>query len=138
MANPFDAAVKAAAASSDAIMAEPFTFTPMKRASNVSARDVRDETLPIAEHVLCVWGDPSARVGSGAVETVGVRAEKPGHASSRPFISLALSRLAGTRPQKGWIVLREQTGEKFRIAEVLPSHPGFVRCDLNFLKTETE
>jgi len=137
MANPFDAAVNAAAASSDAIMAEPFTFTPMKKPANVSARAVRDESLLIVEHVNCVWGEPSARVGSGAAETVGVRAEKPGHASSRPFISLRLS-LLPYRPQKGFIVLREATGEKYRVAEVLPSHPGFVRCDLNFLKTETD
>jgi hypothetical protein len=137
MPNPFDAAVKVAAASADAIMAEPFTFTPMKAAASVSARPVRDEALPVAVHVRCIWGEPSARVGSGPVEGVGLKAEKPGHASSRPFLSLALSGLP-YRPQKGFLVLREDTGERFRIAEVLPSHPGFVRCDLNYLKTETE
>ena len=137
MPNPFDAAVKAAAASSDAILAEPFTFTPMKLALNVSARPLRDEAIAIFQHVPCVFGEPSARMGSGAVETVGVRPEKPGHASSRPFISLALSRLGDRRPEKGWLILRENTGEKFKVAEVLPSHPGFVRCDLNYLDTET-
>lgn len=132
MPNPFDAAAKAAAASSDAVLAEPFTFRPMKRGANVNTRDLVDPALPVKTGVLCVFGEPSARVASGAVETVGVRAEKPGHASSRPFVSLALSRLP-YRPQKGFVIEREATGEKFRIAEVLPSTPGFVRCDLNFL-----
>lgn len=137
MGNPFDAAVKAAAASSDAILAEPFTFTPMKFANNVSARPVRDESLAIVERVPCVWGEPASRVGAGAARQIGVKTENPGHASSRPFISLALSRLP-YRPEKGFLVLREETGEKFRIAEVLPSTPGFVRCDLNQLKSETD
>jgi hypothetical protein len=36
--------------------------------------------------------------------------------------------------RKGDLVLREETGIAYRIFEVLPSTPGFVRLSLNFAK----
>ena len=134
MPSPFAAATQAAAAAVDAIMGETFTFRPMKRQADVSARPVIDPDRLVRSGVVAIFGEPSARLDSGAVRTPGVKPEHPGHATSRPFVSLSRSRLPYA-PEKDDIVIREATGVRYMIAEVLPSTPGFVRLDLNELRS---
>lgn len=135
MASPFDAAVKAAGLMHDRIMGETFEFHPMMHAnSDVNARAdlVADTSRAPVLNLVAVWGGPSARTGSGAVRTIGVQPELPGHASDRPFISLDLARLPyAAKP--GDKVLRVANGQWCKVAEVLPSQPGFARLDLNYI-----
>lgn len=102
--------------------------------SDVNARGAVavDATRAVVSNLLAVWGDPSARANSGAVRTVGVEAEEGGHASSRPFISLELSRLPYSAA-RGDRVKRIKTGQTYKVAEILPSQPGFARFDLNLI-----
>lgn len=135
MASPFDAAVKAAGAIHDRIMGETFEFHPMAVGNadvNSRAAITADPDRAIVLNLLAVWGNPSARTGSGAVRTIGVEPELPGHASDRPFISLDLSRLPYA-PKRGDKVKRLANGQSYKIAEVLPSQPGFARLDLNVI-----
>jgi hypothetical protein len=127
---PFAAAARAAANAHDRIMGETFEFRPMMLSADVNARPVVDPARAIVLDLLAVWGEPSARADSGPVRTPGVMPEKPGHASARPFLSLELARLPYA-PQRGDIVVRVATAARYRVAEILPSTPGFARLDLN-------
>lgn len=133
MSSPFAAAMKVAAATCDSVMGETFTFLPMKRTDDVDARAAADADRAIVEHVLGVWGEPTARVSSAAARQPGVKPEYPGHASARPFVSLDLVRLPWL-PRKGDRVVREETGDLYVIAERLPSAPGYARFDLNEIR----
>jgi hypothetical protein len=135
MANPFVAAAAAAAATHDRVMGETFTFQPMARAADVDAPMSVDTGRAVVTGLLAVYGEPSARDASGPVRTPGVNVGHPGHASARPFISLALSRLS-YRPRVGDRLTRDATGATYVIAEVLPSTPGFVRLDLNEIRAQ--
>jgi hypothetical protein len=129
MASPFAKATLAAAATHDAIMAEPFEVRPMKLAGDVNAPTVVDPDRAILT-IAATFGEYAARVLSGPFHQPGVQPERAGHASARPYISIRLSQLP-YRPRKGDQVFQVDTSALFRIAEVLPSTPGFVRCDLN-------
>jgi hypothetical protein len=59
-----------------------------------------------------------------------VQNERAGHSTARPYVSLDLARLP-YRPKQGDQLTQEDTGRRFRIHEVLPSTPGFVRITLN-------
>jgi hypothetical protein len=80
--------------------------------------------------VLCPFGEPAARAAAGPFAQVGVKPERAGHSTDRPYLSLDLSRLPW-RPRIGDHAVQEDTGRIFRIHEVLPSTPGFVRITLN-------
>ncbi len=130
MTSPFAAAAAAAAKAHDAVMGERFDYRPMKRATDVNAAPVIDPDRPVAEGVLMPFGEPSARADSGPVQTPGVTAQRPGHATVRPFVSLDLARLSYA-PRAGDVLVRLAGGQRYRVAEVLPSTPGFARLDLN-------
>lgn len=130
MTSPFDAAAASAAAAVDAVLGERFEYRPMRRSADVNARFAADPSRAVVTGLLAVFGEPSARADAGPVRTPGVEAERPGHATARPFLALALSRLPYA-PAVGDRVLRSATGVVYRVAEILPSHPGFVRLDLN-------
>lgn len=134
MPSPFAAATNAAAAAVDSYMGERFEYRPMKRAADVDARTSVDTGRVVVLDLLAMWGDPSARDMSAAAREPGVKPEYPGHASTRPYIALELSRLPYA-PVKGDIVVRKDTGDRFKVAEVLPSSPGFARLDLNEMRT---
>lgn len=130
MASPFDVAVAAAAATHDAIMAEAFDYRPFAAAADVNAVAQSDPGRAVVSGLLATWGDSAARVHGDAFREPGVKSERPGHASSRPFVSLDLARLP-YQPRVGDRIVRLKTGGIYRVAEVLPSSPGFVRLDLN-------
>jgi hypothetical protein len=130
MASPFERAIAAAAVTHDNIMAETFTFQPQKYQTDRNAPKVADPDRPVVAGVKCPYGDGASRAAAGPAHQVGVQPERPGHSTSRPFVSLDLTRLP-YRPRQGDLVLRELTQTLYRIFEVLPSTPGFVRCSLN-------
>ncbi|WP_316178098.1 MULTISPECIES: hypothetical protein [unclassified Bradyrhizobium] len=130
MPSPFARAVAAAAVTHDCIQGERFTFSPMKYDTDRNAPLISDQARAVVERVLCPFGESAARSGGGAFSQAGVKPERAGHSSDRPYVSLDLSRLAW-RPRTGDLVTQEATGRRFRIHEVLPSTPGFVRLTLN-------
>lgn len=133
MASPFARAFAAAAVTHDNLAGEAFTFLPQKFQTDRNAPMIGDVSRAIVAGVRAPFGDSAARAGAGPFHQVGVQPERPGHASSRPYISLDLSRLPYAA-RKGDLVLREETGITYRIFEVLPSTPGFVRLSLNLAK----
>lgn len=132
MPTPFDAATKAAASSVGRVMGEAFAYIPMTTPADRNARPTADPERAVVDAFTAVPGFPSARAESGPVRTPGVTAERPGHASTRPFISFPLARLPYAA-RKGDRVKRLATGELYQIAELLPSAPGHVRADLNLI-----
>lgn len=130
MASPFARAIAAAAVTHDNIMSETFTFQPQKYQTDRNAPLIPDTGRAVVEHVLCPFGEYAARAGAGAFAQVGVKPERAGHSTDRPYVSLQLSRLPW-RPRQGDIVTKEDDGRRFRVHEVLPSTPGFVRLTLN-------
>jgi hypothetical protein len=130
MASPFARAVAAAAVTHDRIQGELFTFAPMKYDTDRNAPLIPDQSRDVVPHVLCPFVESAARAGAGPFAQVGVQPERAAHSTVRPSVSLDLSRLPW-RPRSGDVVTRELTGNRFRIYEVLPSTPGFVRISLN-------
>ncbi|WP_316171266.1 hypothetical protein [Bradyrhizobium sp. SZCCHNRI1058] len=130
MPSPFARAVAAAAVTHDRIHGELFTFSPMKYQTDRNGPLITDTARAIVEHVLCPFGESAARAGARTFAQAGVKPERAGHSTDRPYVSLDLSRLAW-RPRIGDLVTQETTGRRFRIHEVLPSTPGFVRLTLN-------
>ena len=130
MASPLARAIAAAAVTHDNIMAETFEFRPQKYQTDRNAPRVDDPERPVKAGVKCPFGDSAARAGAGPFHQVGVQPERPGNSTARPYISLDLTRLP-YRPRLGDLVLREETQTLYRIFEVLPSTPGFVRLTLN-------
>lgn len=129
MASPFDRAFAAAAVTHDNLAGEGFEFRPQKFQTDRNAPTIVDPDRPVVAGVKCPYTDSAARIGAGPFRQVGVQPERAGHSSSRPNISLNLSRLP-YRPRKGDHVFREATQTLFLIYEVLPSTPGFVRISL--------
>jgi hypothetical protein len=130
MASPFARAVAAAAVTHDRIQGEQFTFAPMKYATDRNAPLIPDSSRDVVEHVLCPFGESAARAASGPFHQVGVQPERAGQSTARPYVSLDLTRLPW-KPRQGDLVTSESDGRRFRIFEVLPSTPGFVRLTLN-------
>ncbi|WP_316197743.1 MULTISPECIES: hypothetical protein [unclassified Bradyrhizobium] len=130
MPSPFARAVAAAAVTHDRVHGDLFTFSPMSYQSDRNAPLIPDPSRAVVAHVLCPFGETAARASAGAFAQPGVKPERAGHSTDRPYVSLDLSRLAW-RPRTGDLVTQEATGRRFRIHEVLPSTPGFVRLTLN-------
>jgi len=130
MASPFARAFAAAAVTHDNLAGETFTFQPQKHQTDRNAPKVDDPARPVKSGVKCPFGDSASRAGAGPFHQVGVQPERPGASTSRPYISLDLTRLPYL-PRLGDLVLREETQTLYRIFEVLPSTPGFVRLTLN-------
>lgn len=130
MASPFARLMAVAAVTHDKIHGETFEFRPMKHAADRNAPTIPDPDRATVPGVRCPYGDYAARAGAGPFNQVGVQPERAGHSTSRPYISLQLS-LLPWRPQQGDQVFRDDTRTLFRIFEVLPSSPGFVRLTLN-------
>lgn len=130
MASPFARAVAAAAVTHDRVQGDLFTFAPQKYQTDRNAPLIPDGDRAVVEHVLCPFGESAARAAAGPFHQVGVQPERAGHSTARPYVSLQLSRLPW-RPRIGDVVTKEDDGRRFRIHEVLPSTPGFVRLTLN-------
>ncbi|WP_148287917.1 hypothetical protein [Rhodopseudomonas sp. B29] len=114
----------------DRIQGELFTFAPMKYQGDRNAPLIPDTARDVVQHVLCPFGESAARAGGGPFSQVGVQAERAAVATARPYVSLDLRRLPW-RPRAGDALTAEDSGRRFRVHEVLPSTPGFVRLSLN-------
>jgi hypothetical protein len=130
MASPFARAFAAAAVTHDNLAGETFEFRPQKFQTDRNAPMIADPDRLIVSGVKCPFGDSASRAGAGPFHQVGVQPERAAISTSRPYISLDLTRLP-YRPRKGDLVFRDETETLYRIFEVLPSTPGFVRCTLN-------
>lgn len=130
MASPFAAAMAAAAATHDSIMGETFDIHPMKSANDKNAPGIIDTARAIVIDLIAPWVDAAARFHSDGAREPGVKSERPGHAMTRPAFSLDLAKLP-YEIRRGDRVVRKLTNEKYLVAEVVPSAPGFVRVDLN-------
>jgi hypothetical protein len=119
-----------AAVTHDKIHGDTFEFRPMKHAADINAPTVADPGRAIVPGLRCPFGNSAARAGAGPFHQVGVQPERAAHSTSRPYVSLQLS-LLPYRPRQGDQILNEGTRELFRVFEVLPSSPGFVRLTLN-------
>jgi hypothetical protein len=135
MASPFAKAFAAAAATLDQHAADPFEYRPCKLATDVNAPTVADPDRAVTR-IVATFGEYAARVGAGPFNQPGVQPERGAVASSRPYLSIRLS-LLPYRPRKGDQVAALDDngapipGSLFRVAEVLPSTPGYARLDLN-------
>lgn len=130
MPSPFAAAAAAAAATHDRLLGDLFDYRPMKRGDNPNVRVVVDADRPIVTGLRLPFSAASARMGSGPVNTPAVKPDRPGHASDRPFVALQVS-LLPYAARMGDHLLHRDSGDLYRLAEVVPSTPGFVRLDLN-------
>jgi hypothetical protein len=128
MSSPFQDAAALASSAVDDTYGEPFTYQPMT-AADVNARPSIDANRA-ALTITAVLLDSFARAHSGPARTQGVTSEQPGHASTRPQLSLDPAALPYT-PRRGDIVTRGSDGSKFLVAE--PRRPDDVRIilDLN-------
>ncbi|HGW6361951.1 TPA: hypothetical protein ACNHQ5_004528 [Escherichia coli] len=138
MASPFSKAFAAAAATLDQHAADPFEYRPCKLATDVNAPTVADPDR-VVKRIAGTFGEYAARVGGGPFNQPGVQPERPGVASSRPYLSIRLAQLP-YRPRTGDQIAALDdngapiAGQLFRVAEVLPSTPGYARLDLNRIK----
>lgn len=134
MPSLFDRVFAAAGRTHDQLAGELFDFLPWSAGADVN--DPRaggaDADRAVVTDLRLPYGEPAARAHGGPARTPGVKAERPGHASDRPFVSLQVSLLPyDARP--GDRLARRDTGQLFQVAEILPSTPGFVRLDLTHL-----
>ncbi|ABQ38498.1 hypothetical protein BBta_6595 [Bradyrhizobium sp. BTAi1] len=130
MPSPFARAIAAAAATHDRVMGELFTFAPMAYQTDRNAPLIPDSSRDVVQHVRCVFAEPAARAAAGPFRQPGVQPERAAHSSERPYVSLDLA-LLPWRPRIGDQAVQEDTGRRFKVHEVLPSTPGFVRVSLN-------
>jgi len=131
MTTPFQDAAAAASGAVDDVYGEPYLYQPMKRDADVNGRLIVDpDRAPVT--VTGVPFDAYARADSGPARTQGVTAEKPGHASDRPSVSIERAALPYA-PHVGDRLTRVSDGVKFSVAE--PRRLDLVRIvlDLNRL-----
>ena len=129
MTAPFAAAARVAAAIVDRTFGDTFAYHPMATGADVNSRPAPDPDRAIVTGLRLIFSAQGARAASGPTASPAMRVEKPGHASDRPFVALDLS-LLPYAPCKGDRLLAGN-GDLFRVAEVVPSTPGFARLDLN-------
>jgi hypothetical protein len=132
MPSPFAKLMSVAAATCDPILGDAFEYRPMKSAADPKAPKVADPDRLVTQFVA-PFGEAAARAMGGPFNQPGVQAQHPGHASTRPFISLDLSRLP-YRPVAGDQIWSAEKNTLFKIAEIVPSQVGFVRLDLNIIQ----
>jgi hypothetical protein len=131
----FEHACAAASNAIDAAFgAEDFLYQPMGPSADPNDRPSPDANRA-AVRIVPFLTSPYARAMSGttAERSQGLKAEKPGHASARPVLDLALAQLPYL-PRKGDRVRHISTGKIYRVAEVEPDLVGLrATLDLNEL-----
>lgn len=128
MGTPFQDACAAASNAVDTVYGEPWIYLPMA-VDDPNGRHSPDPDRAITS-ITGVFLDPYARAFSGPARKQGVRAEHPGHASSRPVLDIALAQLAFT-PAHGDRVKRCLDGSFWMVAEVRADGTGRAELDLN-------
>jgi hypothetical protein len=133
MGTVYEDAVAAHSAAADTIYAERFTFRPMAQANDdMNARKGSDPDRA-ALHIHATFLQPYARAFSGEARRQGVKAEHPGHASSRPQIEIDIDQVP-FKIRDGDQVERHKTGAVYTIAEIKFPSVGTRRVfDLNLV-----
>lgn len=132
MGSPFEDACQAASDAVDMVYGEPlpWIYQPMA-ADNPNSRRSPDPERAITP-IVAAFIDPYARASSGPARKQGVRVEHPGHASSRPLISIALAQLP-YEPRKNDRLTRGKDNSLWQIAEVRADGTGRAEIELNRL-----
>lgn len=131
----FRDAATAASGAVDTVFGELWDYAPM-RADDGNARKSPDPDR-VTLTITGAYIDPSMRAFGGPTRTPGVRAEHPGHASSRPALNLDFTQLPYA-PRQGDRVTRRETGELYEIAECRPDKTGpRGDLDLNLLSRKS-
>lgn len=126
MTSPFQEAAALASAAIDDFYSEAYLYQPML-AADVNARSAIDPArAPLT--IMAAMLDNYARADSGPARTQGVMAEKPGHASSRPQVSIATGALP-YETRRGDRMTRVSDGALFQVAEC--RSPDLVRITLD-------
>jgi hypothetical protein len=129
----FEDACAAASNAVDLVYAdkESWQYMPMASADPNARKspDPARAALPIQ----AAFFDPFARAFSNMARKQGVKPERPGHASSRPVLDLAIAQLP-YQVIRGDRVRRGKDQSLWEIAEVRPDGVGVrSECDLNLL-----
>lgn len=117
MPSPF---AEVAAMASDTIadvFGEAFRFEPRTDSGDVNSDDQPDPSRVAVESVIAIFRSPGARADSGAARLPGLISDSPGVISSRPVVTVQAAKLPW-RPQTNDRLVRLETGEAFRVAEV--------------------
>jgi hypothetical protein len=126
----FEDACAAASAAVDTVYAKPWQYIPMA-AADPNARAAPDPNRA-AMDIEAFFFDPYARAFSGQARRQGVKPERPGHASSRPVLDLAVAQLPYDL-RKGDRAMNYADQSVWKIAEVRPDGTGRAELDLNLL-----
>lgn len=128
-----------ATAAIDAVMAEPFAFTPMMKPADKTAADVMDSSRAPGT-VNAIYLDRDAR--SVMPNSFDPREQrKPGLESGTPRLWISPSEIANQTAAQGspFLVhasdqfMRVSTGVTYRIASVKPTAGGALRCEINVI-----
>jgi hypothetical protein len=142
MGNPFEDAAAASSRAVDAVYGNPWLFQPTD-ADDPDGRRAPDPDRA-AFAIIGAWIDPYARAGSGPARRQGVKAEHPGHASSRPFLDVDVTQFGQGLPRRGDRLQRldpdalaqgvnKPVGPLYEVAEFRPDGTGRAEIDVNLL-----
>lgn len=133
MPTPFQEAAALASCAVDDVYAEDYLYQPMTAGADVNARPCPDTDRPVLQ-IKAVPLDSFARAGSGPARTQGVTAEKPGHASTRPQVSIDRNAFPYA-VARGDRLTRMSDGAQFLVAE--PRYPDLSRLTLDLNRIAT-
>lgn len=125
MPSPFDALAARLNGAVNGLRGEGFTLVPMAKA-DVNARPAPDGTR-VEVAFTATFDDQGNRAGSGVEDwrAASIRKDKPGHTTDRPEARAERS-LFAERPRQGDRLRREETGEVFEIADIVPAGSLFI------------
>jgi hypothetical protein len=114
-------------------MGEPYVLTPMQAAADVNAPEVADTSRAIAT-ITAIPIQPEAKpTMPNSWDTRQYR--RPGVESGHPqvWISPAVVAALGLVVKKPDQLMRQSTGETFRVTSVFPTNSGGLKCNVNLL-----
>jgi hypothetical protein len=131
----FAALAVSASAAIDAVMAEPFAFTPMAYGADKTAPPAADPSRAAAT-VNATFLDPEAKpLMPNSYDPR--EARRPGLESGTPRLWISpgeiANQAAGFAVQPGDVFLRQADGVSWRVSSVKPTAGGAIRCAVNML-----
>lgn len=133
MASPFNALARTLLAPAvNALMGEAMRLLPRKAAADVNAAAAPDPDraeTPFAG----VFFDP--RIKPQMSHAYDVRADRrPGVAATSPYVDVMPTELAaGLVVRKGDLIEQTDSGQRWRVTDVIPLKTGIARCHVNFI-----
>jgi hypothetical protein len=124
-----------ASAAVDAVYGEPagFIYRPHAHVSDVNAPFAPDPDRPVMT-ITAAFIDSFARAHSGPARVQGVKPDaRPGHASTRPMISIDKAQLP-YEVRQGDRIERIKTGQLYHLAEPRRDDMQRIEVDLNLLR----